>query len=81
MGKNRTSYTSKHGSWHDTAEVELSVFTAQSLNRNIGSIEKLQAEATAWYTDRNTRQKGIDWRFTVGDARIKLKHLYPVIEL
>ena len=74
-------HTPKHGSWLDMAEVELSVFTSQCLNRNIGSIEKLRAEATAWYTDRNVRQKGIDWQFTVGDARIKLKHLYPVIEL
>ena len=31
--------------------------------------------------DRNHRQKGIDWQFTVGDARLKLKHLYPVINI
>ena len=26
---------------------------------------------------RNRRQKGIDWQFSVGDARTKLKQLYP----
>ena len=44
-------------------------------------MERLQEEATAWYVDRNSRQKGIDWQFTVGDARTNLKCLYPVIEL
>ena len=54
-------HTPKHGSWPDMAEIELSVFTSQCLNRNIDSMEKLQEEATAWYVDRNRRQKGIDW--------------------
>ena len=62
-------------------EIELSVFTSQCLNRNIDSIEKLQEEATALYVDRNRRQKGIDWQFSVDDARSKLKRLYPVVEL
>ena len=74
-------HTPKHGSWPDMAEIELSVFTSQCLNRNIHSMEKLQEEATAWYVDRNRRQKGIDWQFNVADARSKLKRLYPVIEL
>ena len=62
-------------------EIELSVFASQCLNRNIDSMEKLQEEATAWYVDRNRRQKGIDWQFNVADERSKLKRLYPVIEL
>ena len=65
--------TPKHGSWLDMAEIELSSFTSQCLNRNIDSMEKLQEEATAWYVDRNRRQKGIDWQFNVADARSKLK--------
>jgi hypothetical protein len=74
-------HTPKHGSWLDMAEIELSVFSKQCLNRRIDSMEKLHEEATAWYSDRNSRQKLIDWQFTIDDARIKLKHLYPVIEL
>ena len=35
-------HTPKHGSWLDMAEIELSVFTSQCLNRNIDSMEKLQ---------------------------------------
>ena len=50
-------HTPKHGSWPYMAEIELSVFTSQCLNRNIDTMEKLQEEATAWYMDRNQRQK------------------------
>ena len=34
-----------------------------------------------WTMDRNSRQKGIDWQLTVGDARTKLKRVHPMIEL
>ena len=71
-------HTPKHGSWLDIAEVELSVFTRQCLNRRIDSIEKLQEEASAWHVRRNSLQKGIDWQFSMDDARMKLKHLYPI---
>ena len=30
--------------------------------------------------NRNSTGRGVDWRFTTDDARIKLKHLYPVIQ-
>ncbi|MBQ0070579.1 MAG: hypothetical protein KBS81_01765 [Spirochaetales bacterium] len=73
-------HTPKHGSWLDIAEIELSAFTKQCLSRNIDSIEKLQKEAIAWYQDRNRSQKGVDWQFSIKEARVKLKHLYPVIE-
>ena len=62
-------HTPKHGLWLDTTEIELSVFTSQCLNRNIDSMEKLQEEATELYVDRNRRQKGIDWQFTICAAR------------
>lgn len=74
-------HTPKHGSWLDMAEIELSAFTKECLGRRIGDIETLKTEAAAWYRDRNHRQKGIDWHFSIGDARVKLKHLYPVINI
>jgi len=40
----------------------------------------LSEEVGAWNVERNAAEKGIDWRFTTADARIKLKHLYPSIE-
>jgi hypothetical protein len=71
-------HTPKHGSWLNIAELELSSMSVQCLGqRRIPSIEKLNDELSAWYTNRNSSQKGVDWQFTAGDARIKLKHLYP----
>lgn len=74
-------HTPKHGSWLDMTEIELSAFTKGCLGRRIGDMEVLRTEVEAWYRDRNHRQKGIDWQFTVGDARLKLKHLHPVINI
>ena len=73
-------YTPKHGSWLNVAEIELSVFTKQCLDRRIPDIEILRQEAKAWYGRRNVSQKSVDWQFTTEDARIKLKKLYPQIQ-
>ena len=70
-------YTPKHGSWLNIAEIELSVFSRQCLNRRIPDIETLRSEAEAWQTYRNRTENRVDWRFTTQDARIKLKRLYP----
>ena len=72
-------YTPKHGSWLNVAELELSVFTKQCLDRRIPSVDQLRTEAQAWYQQRNASQKSVDWQFTTEDARIKLKNLYPQI--
>jgi hypothetical protein len=73
--------TPKHGSWLNMAEPELSVMTRQCFGERVGSQADASARITAWYHARNDKQTGIDWRFTTDDARIKLKRLYPKIEL
>ncbi len=73
-------YTPKHGSWLNVAEIELSVFTRQCLDRRIPDAETLRQEAQAWYQERNDHQKGVDWQFTTANARIRLKRLYPQIK-
>jgi hypothetical protein len=73
--------TPKHGRGLDIAEIELSVFTSQCLNRRIADIETLRREAAAWAERRNAAQVGVDWQFTTDDARTKLKRLYPQIEV
>ena len=55
-------YTPKHGSWLDIAEIELSVFTKQCLNRRIPDLETLRREAAAWAERRNAEQVGVDWQ-------------------
>jgi hypothetical protein len=73
-------YTPEHGSWLNIAECELSILARQCLNRRIQDKTTLQAETTAWETERNTTRVRVDWQFTTSDARIKLKRLYPVIK-
>ena len=71
----------KHGSWLNVAEIELSVFTKQCLDRRIPDMATLQQEAKAWYCNRNVNQKAVDWQFTTEKARVKLKRLYPQIQM
>jgi hypothetical protein len=70
-------YTPKHGSWLNMAEIQLSVLTSQCLDRRLADRAGLEREVAAWQAERNAAARGIDWRFTTQDARIKLKHLYP----
>lgn len=73
-------YTPKHGSWLNIAEIELAVLSGQCLDRRMEDRATLREEVGTWNRERNTAEKGVDWRFTTDDARIKLKHLYPSIE-
>ncbi len=73
-------YTPKHGSWLNIAENELSAMTRQCLSgRRTGDLETLRTEIAAWSTYVNSRQRGVDWRMRIGDARRKLKSVYPKI--
>jgi len=80
LDKLEIHHTPKHGSWLDMAEIELSVFSKQCLDRRFSAIGELRAEAKAWYSKRNSLEKTIKWQFTLEDARIKLEHLYPVTQ-
>ena len=74
-------YTPKHGSGLNMAETELSVLATQCLDRRIPNATTLTQEVAAWEHQRNTAQCRVNWRFTTPDARIKLKRLYPSIQL
>lgn len=74
-------YTPKHGSWLNMAETELSILTKQCLDRRIPDQLTLCREIAAWEQPRNEAQAKIDWQFTTHDARIKLKKLYPSIQV
>lgn len=74
-------HTPKHGSWLNIAENELSTMTRQCISgRRFENIESLQSEMHAWSQSSNNKQRGVDWRFKVQDAREKLKSLYPKIK-
>lgn len=74
-------YTPKHGSWLNVAEILLNILTKQCLKRRLDSIEKVKAEIDRWVQVRNNENKKVDWQFKTSDARIKLKRLYPEINI
>ena len=74
-------YTPEHGSWLNIAEIELSVLKRQCLRARLPDIETVRSNVAAWKARRNSASATIDWRFTTEDARIKLKRLYPVVNV
>jgi hypothetical protein len=45
----------------------------------MADIMTLQSEIAAWAARTNTKQRAVDWQFTIEKARIKLKRLYPKV--
>ncbi len=74
-------HTPKHGSWLNIAEIEIAVLTRQCLDRRIDTIDEMRAETQAWQNRRDNARSRIDWQFTSDGARIKLKRLYPTLEV
>lgn len=78
----RFCHTPKHGSWLNVAENELSSMTRQCImGRRFATIEELSEETTVWHNHSNAQQRGVDWQFKIDDARIKLKSIYPKLEV
>lgn len=74
-------FTPKHGSWINMAEIELNVLISQCLKRRIDNIDEVRREVQAWQRHRDNLQAGVNWRFTTNDARIKLRRLYPSLQM
>jgi hypothetical protein len=74
-------YTPKHGSWLNVAEGEWGVVARQCLDRRIPDLPTRVEEAGAWQRQRNAAVVKVDWQFTTADDRVKLKKLYPALQL
>jgi len=75
-------HTPRHGSWLNIAENERRALTRQCLTgRRLGTITELREQTTAWHEYGNEPQRSVDGQFTVGDARVKLKSIYPKLEM
>jgi len=81
LGRLEIHHTPKHASWLNMAETELSVLGRQCLDRRIADQRTLTTEVVAWEKERNDGVAKVDWQFTAENARIKLKRLYPTIEM
>lgn len=76
----RMVHTPRNGSWLNMAEMELSILSRQCIHRRFDSTEKMGEAIAAWQKSRNEKALGATWRFTTGDARVKLKGLYPLAD-
>ena len=72
--------TPVHGSWLNMAETELSILDRQCLDRRLDATKVVRREVGVWETRRNKAKITINWRFTIADARVKLKRVYPSIK-
>jgi len=72
-------FTPKHGSWLNIAELTISVMVKQCINRRIATIEQLNSELTVWQKNYSDTASAVNWQFRTGDARVKLRRLYPVV--
>jgi hypothetical protein len=70
-------HTPRNGSWLNVAEIELGVLSRQCLDRRIADAGELARETAAWQAQRNAQHSRVTWRFTIQDARHKLRRLYP----
>jgi len=61
------------------AEIKLSALGCDLTDR-VGDKATLERHLQAWRHRRNAAAIKVNWQFTTGDARIKLRQLYPIIE-
>jgi DDE superfamily endonuclease len=73
-------FTPTHGSWLNMAEIEIGLFERGCLGRRVPNLTVLQRRVAALEAERNAANATIDWRFTTGDARVRLARLYPKLD-
>ena len=71
----------QHGRWLNMAETELGLLNRQCRDRRLDAPAIIREEVGTWEAERNEVKATINWRFTVADARVKLKNVYPPIEI
>lgn len=74
-------YTPVHASWLNMAEIEIGIFERGCLSRRVASYEALCQRIVALEAERNAAAATIHWRFSTGDARVRLARLYPKLQL
>lgn len=67
-------HTPKHASWLNMAEIEIGIMDRQCIRGRIPEEDALTKKITAWQAVRNEERALIQWKFTVADARKKMKY-------
>ena len=63
------------------AETGVGCPVRHGLPARVGSLGETGRLTAAWEADRDARARTVEWRLAVDDARERLAHLYPKIEL
>ncbi len=69
-------YTPKKASWLNAVEVEFSAIARGCLNRRIATKTELEKQVLAFVKERQDKQIKISWKFSITDARKRLKRYY-----
>jgi hypothetical protein len=73
-------HTPTHASWLNMAEIEIGIFEGGCLRKRVPSLTILRQRIAALEAERNAAHATINWRFTTGDARVRLARLYPQLD-
>jgi hypothetical protein len=73
-------FTPSHASWLNMAEIEIGIVERSCLGKRVASLDVLAQRVAALEAERNAAHATINWRFTTGDARLKLARLYPKLD-
>jgi hypothetical protein len=74
-------FTAKHACWLNMAEIEIGVQNGQCLDRRIDGPNEPRQGVLNWEVRSNHQRAKIHWTFTITRARVKMKKVYPSIEL
>ena len=72
-------YTPKKGSWLNVIETEFSALARLCLNRRIPTKEILRNEVLKLIKERENNKVKINWKFSIIDARRKMKRHYQIV--
>jgi hypothetical protein len=72
-------YIPKGASWLNMAEIEIGIMRQQALKKPLPDMQSFKKEVKSWTMKRNMGCTKINWQFTLKDARVRLKKVYPMI--
>jgi hypothetical protein len=73
-------FTPLHASWLNMVEIEIGIFERGCLSKRVPDLSTLRQRVAALAAERNAARATINWRFTTGDARVRLERLYPSLQ-
>lgn len=61
------------------AEIEIGIMHHQALKKPLLDMQSFEKEVKSWTMRWNMGCEKVNWEFTVEEAHVRLKKLYPII--